>query len=62
MGVYRLWRDGGYAVGALASGLLADALGMGAAIAVIGALTLASGALVGLVMRETLGTDGGGGR
>ena len=33
---------------------LADALGMGAAIAVIGALTLASGALVGLVMRETL--------
>ena len=59
VGVYRLWRDGGYAVGALASGLLADALGMGAAIAVIGALTLASGALVGLVMRETLDSRGG---
>ncbi len=54
VGVYRLWRDGGYAVGALGAGLLADALGMGAAIGAIGALTLASGLVVVGVMRETL--------
>lgn len=54
VGVYRLWRDGGYAVGALASGFLADLLGMGAAIAAIGALTLLSGVVVTAVMRETL--------
>ncbi|MCC6608021.1 MAG: MFS transporter [Anaerolineae bacterium] len=54
VGVYRLWRDGGYAVGALASGFLADLLGMNAAIAAIGALTLLSGVVVTAVMRETL--------
>jgi MFS family permease len=54
VGVYRLWRDGGYAVGALASGFLADLLGMNAAIAAIGALTLLSGVVVTVVMRETL--------
>lgn len=55
VGVYRLWRDGGYAVGALGAGLLADALGMGAAIGAIGVLTLLSGLVVVGVMRETLG-------
>jgi MFS family permease len=54
VGVYRLWRDGGYAVGALASGILADLLGMGTAIAAIAALTFLSGVLVTAVMRETL--------
>jgi MFS family permease len=54
VGVYRLWRDGGYAVGALSAGLLADLLGMETAIAAIGALTLLSGAVVAAVMRETL--------
>ncbi|MDT8304759.1 MAG: MFS transporter [Anaerolineae bacterium] len=54
VGVYRLWRDGGYAVGALSAGLLADALGMGTAIAAIGGLTLLSGGVVAAVMRETL--------
>jgi MFS family permease len=54
VGVYRLWRDGGYAVGALASGFLADLLGMNAAIAAIGVLTLLSGVVVTAVMRETL--------
>lgn len=54
MGVYRLWRDGGYALGALTAGLLADALGMSFAIAVIGGLTLLSGLIVAGVMRETL--------
>lgn len=60
VGVYRLWRDGGYAVGALASGLLADWLGMGAAIGVIGGLTLLSGVVVATTMRETLPGRAGG--
>ncbi len=53
VGVYRLWRDGGYAIGALLSGLLADAFGIPAAIAAIGALTFLSGVIVAGVMYET---------
>jgi MFS family permease len=52
VGVYRLWRDLGYAVGALLSGVLADALGMSAAIATVAALTFASGLVVAIRMRE----------
>jgi len=54
VGVYRLWRDMGYAVGALTAGLLADAFGGWIAIAAIGALTFVSGVIVAAVMRETL--------
>jgi MFS family permease len=54
VGVYRLWRDGGYAVGALATGLLADAFNIPVAIAAVGGLTFISGAIVAVVMRETL--------
>lgn len=54
VGVYRLWRDGGYAVGALISGLLADTYGIAATIAAIGGLTLLSGVVVAGVMYETL--------
>jgi MFS family permease len=54
VGVYRLWRDLGYAVGALLSGLIADALGLSAAIAAVAALTFASGAVVAIRMSETL--------
>jgi MFS family permease len=54
VGVYRLWRDLGYAAGAVLAGVLADALGMGAAIGVIGLLTMASGLLVAVRMPETL--------
>jgi len=54
VGVCRLWRDAGYAVGALTAGLLADAFGGLTAIAAIGALTFLSGAIVAAVMRETL--------
>ena len=43
VGVYRFWRDLGYAAGALIAGIVADALGFGAAIAVVAALTAASG-------------------
>ncbi len=51
VGAYRLWRDGGFAVGALLSGLLADAFGIPTAVAVVAALTAASGLVVALRMR-----------
>lgn len=54
VGVYRLWRDLGYAAGALLAGVLADAFGMGTAIGVVAAATAASGLLVALRMPETL--------
>jgi MFS family permease len=53
VGVYRLWRDGGYAVGALLAGSLADVFGVRWAIAAVGALTLLSGFVVATVMYET---------
>ena len=56
VGVYRLWRDLGFAVGGLAAGLLADALGIPTAIAAIGALTFISGVIVAGAMYETLPT------
>jgi MFS family permease len=43
VGVYRFWRDMGYALGALIAGAVADALGYGGAIAIVAALTAASG-------------------
>jgi MFS family permease len=43
VGVYRFWRDSGFVAGALISGVVADRLGAGAAIAVVAALTAASG-------------------
>ncbi len=53
VGVYRLWRDGGFAVGALLAGVLADAFGMVTAVWVIAALTAASGVVVAVRMYET---------
>ena len=50
IGVYRLWRDLGYAVGALGVGIIADLLGTGAAISVTAALTALSGVLVAVRM------------
>jgi MFS family permease len=52
LGVYRFWRDLGYAIGALLSGLIADSVGVEAAIHVVAALTLLSGAVVGRAMRQ----------
>ena len=46
VGVYRFWRDAGFVAGALVAGLAADALGSGAAIALVAAVTAASGLLV----------------
>lgn len=54
VGVYRLWRDLGYAFGAVVSGVIADAFGLAAAIAAVAVMTFASGAVVALRMRETL--------
>ncbi|MDP9987980.1 MFS family permease [Arthrobacter oryzae] len=51
VGVYRLWRDGGFAVGALLSGVLADLYGIPAAIAAVAVLTAASGVVVAVRMR-----------
>jgi MFS family permease len=59
MGVYRFWRDLGYAIGALISGLIADLLGMPAAIQVVAALTLISGLQVAIRMRDTLRSERG---
>jgi len=54
VGVYRLWRDGGFAVGALLAGAIADLWGVRAAIWAVAGLTLASGMVVALRMYETL--------
>ncbi len=54
VGVYRLWRDLGYAVGALLAGITADAFGINAAIGLIAILTVASGMVVAIRQRETL--------
>jgi len=53
VGVYRLWRDGGFAIGALLAGVTADLLGLAAAIWAVAALTAASGLVVALRMYET---------
>jgi MFS family permease len=50
VGVYRFWRDSGYVVGGLISGVLADALGYGGTIAVVAGLTAASGLWVAFDM------------
>ena len=54
VGVYRLWRDGGYAIGAALSGVLADLYGNGATILVVAALTFLSGTVVLACMRSRL--------
>lgn len=54
VGVYRLWRDLGYAFGALIAGFVADRLGLSAAAIVVAVLTFVSGAVVAVRMSETL--------
>jgi MFS family permease len=54
VGVYRLWRDSGYAVGALLAGAMADLFGMAWSIGAVAALTFASGLVVVVRMPETL--------
>jgi MFS family permease len=58
VGVYRFWRDMGYVAGALVAGVVADALGFAGAIAVVAALTAASGLWVALDMPVRRSGDG----
>jgi MFS family permease len=53
VGVYRLWRDGGFAVGALLAGIVADLVGLTAAIYTVAAITATSGLIVASRMYET---------
>ncbi len=53
LGVYRLWRDSGYAAGALFAGTIADSLGMNTAVASVAVLTLLSGVTAIALMSET---------
>jgi len=52
VGVYRFWRDMGYVVGGLLAGLSADAIGYEGAIAIVAALTAASGIWVAVDLPE----------
>ncbi|HEX9549386.1 MAG TPA: MFS transporter [Acidimicrobiales bacterium] len=53
VGTYRLWRDAGFAVGALVAGAIADAVSLDAAIWAVAGLTAASGLVVAVRMYET---------
>ena len=53
VGIYRVWRDAGYAVGALMGGIVADLWGLRAAVWVAAALTAASALVVAVRMYET---------
>jgi MFS family permease len=46
VGIYRFWRDTGFVVGGLTAGIVADLAGSGGAIALVAALTAASGVVV----------------
>lgn len=54
VGVYRLWRDLGYAIGALLAGIAADAIGLSGAMWLVAAITLASGVVAAVRMDETV--------
>jgi MFS family permease len=56
VGVYRLWRDAGFAIGALLAGITADAFGLRTAIWTVALITAASGIIVLVRMYETLAT------
>ena len=54
VGVYRLWRDLGYAIGAVLAGVTADWFGLSAALWLVAGLTFASGVVSATRMRESL--------
>ena len=53
LGVYRLWRDLGYAVGALSAGLVADTLGLEAALTGVAALLVAAAVVFLIRVQDT---------
>jgi MFS family permease len=46
IGVFRLWRDLGYAIGAIVSGIIADLFGVSYAVLAIGVITILSAAVI----------------
>jgi MFS family permease len=54
LGVYRLWRDSGYAFGALVGGVMADLFDLRAAVITIAVLTALSGGVIAVLLPETL--------
>lgn len=52
VGVFRLWRDLGYAIGAILTGIIADRLGINYAVFVIGVLTIFSAGVLGIRMKK----------
>jgi MFS family permease len=59
VGVYRFWRDLGYAIGAVIAGVTADLLGLGGALWIVAVLTFISGLVVASRMTETLASAAG---
>jgi len=57
VGVYRLWRDSGYAVGGILAGVVADLFGITWAIGVVGVFTFLSGLVAAVFFQETLVTS-----
>jgi MFS family permease len=53
VGVYRLWRDLGYAIGALLAGITADVVGLAGAMWLVAAITFTSGLVAAVRMSET---------
>jgi MFS family permease len=53
VGVYRLWRDLGYAIGALLAGITADLVGLSGAMWLVAAITFMSGFVAAVRMTET---------
>ena len=51
LGVFRFWRDLGYTIGAILTGIIADTFGMNASILVIGLLTIGSAAIISYRMK-----------
>jgi MFS family permease len=62
IGTYRFWRDSGYAIGAVLTGVLADVFNISVAITMVGIITLLSAFTIQLRMRterrERKGLDG----
>jgi MFS family permease len=53
VGVYRLWRDTGYVIGALLGGVVADVFDLRTAVMVVAGLSVVSGVIVATRMHET---------
>ena len=54
LGVYRFWRDMGYAIGALMAGIVGSFFGLEWAVHIAGFITLISGIIVWIRMKETI--------